>query len=325
MEAVPEFGKIPETDPIVFFEPLSQIQVQPEQPALSEEDTPENQSTVEPEDEAMPVHVDEHELETPEITSDADHELETPRATQPALVESPQASNEPQPVPEITPPQQPVEPVPQTVPDVPQPLPEPATPHPLPQKEPVQPVPPPAPGPLTPPVPDVPQPLPEPTAPPTIPQQPPQAEVADGSTTINQRELPPREHDTQSFSVARVIITSPYADQPYEVRLDSDEITIGRAGSSTILLDQDNLTSRHHALLKCEGNRYVLFDMRSANGVFVNGQKIAVEKGYELLDGDHISIGNYELIFRFNVPDGHEASNENELKVIPDYEVSNLI
>ena len=101
--------------------------------------------------------------------------------------------------------------------------------------------------------------------------------------------------------------------------------SIGRAGSSTILLDQDNLTSRHHALLKCEGNRYVLFDMRSANGVFVNGQKIAVEKGYELLDGDHISIGNYELIFRFNVPDSHEASNGNELKVIPDYEVSNLI
>ncbi|TMD44946.1 MAG: FHA domain-containing protein [Chloroflexi bacterium] len=342
MAAVPDFGKIPETDPIVSFEPLSQIQIQPEQPALSQEDAPEDQPTAEPEDEAMPVHIDEHELETPETTSDADHELEAPRATQPALVESPQASNEPQPVPETTPPQQPVEPIPQTVPDVPQPLPEPATPHPLPEKEPVQPVPPPAPGPLTPgepeqpvppptpgpltpPVPDVPQPLPEPTAPPTIPQKPPQAEVAAGSTPTNQQELPPREQDTQPFTAARVIITSPYTDQPYEVRLDSDEITIGRAGSSTILLDQDNLTSRHHALLKCEGNRYVLFDMRSANGVFVNGQKIAVEKGYELLDGDHISIGNYELIFRFNVPGGHEASNGNELKVIPDYEVSNLI
>src|SRR5437764_998158 len=158
----------------------------------------------------------------------------------------------------------PVRPIPRTVPDVPRPFPDPATPHPLPEKEPVQPVPPPAPGPLTPPVPDVPQPLPEPTAPPTIPQKPPQAEVADGSTPTNQQELPPREQDTQPFTAARVIITSLYTDQPYEVRLDSDEITIGRAGSSTILLDQDNLTSRHHALLTCEGKRYVLFDMRSA-------------------------------------------------------------
>ena len=288
-ESVPEFGKIPETDPIVSFEPLSEIHAQPEL-----------------------------------------------------------ASNEPQPVPETTPPQLPIEPVPQTVPDVPQPLPEPATPQPLLEKEPVQPVPPPAPGPLTseeseqpvpppafepltPPVPDVPQPLPEATVPtvstvpPVPPEKPPQAEFEAGTKTTDQPVPSIREHDTQPFTVARVIISSPYADQPYEVRLEKDEITIGRAGSSTILLDQDNLTSRHHALLKCEGNRYILFDMRSANGVFVNGQKIAVEKGYELIDGDHIGIGNYELIFRFNVPDGHDASNGNELKAIPDYEVSNLI
>ena len=69
MAAVPDFGKIPETDPIVSFEPLSQIQMQPEQPALSQEDAPEDQPTAEPEDEAMPVHIDEHELETPETTS----------------------------------------------------------------------------------------------------------------------------------------------------------------------------------------------------------------------------------------------------------------
>lgn len=53
--------------------------------------------------------------------------------------------------------------------------------------------------------------------------------------------------------------------------------------------DGDNLTSRHHVLI---------FDKRSYNGVFLNRQRIEVKSGYELADGDHIGIGNYELIFR---------------------------
>ncbi len=115
-------------------------------------------------------------------------------------------------------------------------------------------------------------------------------------------EQPVRTNETPT-RIARVVIASPYVDEPSEVRLEGDEFTIGRAGSSAILLDRDNLTSRHHAVLKREGNRYLLFDLRSANGVFVNGQKIMVENEYELLDGDHISIGNYELIFRSGASD----------------------
>ena len=125
--------------------------------------------------------------------------------------------------------------------------------------------------------------------------------------------------------IARVIITSPYEDQPYEVKLAGDEFTIGRAGSSSILLDQDNLTSRHHALLKHEGNRYLLFDMRSANGVFVNGQKIYVESEYELLDGDHISIGNYEMIFRSGASSQNGDAPTGQLTPGTDYEMSQLV
>lgn len=125
--------------------------------------------------------------------------------------------------------------------------------------------------------------------------------------------------------VARIIIASPYVDEPTEVRLDGDEFTIGRAGSSAILLDRDNLTSRHHAILKREGNRYLLFDLRSANGVFVNGQKILVENEYELLDGDHISIGNYELIFRSGASDREREPTTDQLTPEAGYEVTQLV
>jgi serine/threonine protein kinase len=96
-----------------------------------------------------------------------------------------------------------------------------------------------------------------------------------------------------------LIVCSPYTSSSYEFVLLNQEVNIGRAGSSDLHLEKDDLTSRHHALLKREGDRALLFDKRSYNGVFVNGQQIEVGQGYELTDGDHISIGNYELIYRY--------------------------
>src|SRR6266571_4319481 len=98
--------------------------------------------------------------------------------------------------------------------------------------------------------------------------------------------------------IGHLIIISPYTEEPYAVKLQADEMTIGRAGSSDILLDRDDLTSRHHALLKRENDRFLIYDRRSANGVQVNGLPIQSDNGYPLIDGDHITIGNYELTFR---------------------------
>jgi pSer/pThr/pTyr-binding forkhead associated (FHA) protein len=98
--------------------------------------------------------------------------------------------------------------------------------------------------------------------------------------------------------LAHLIIFSPYSEEPYTVELQGDETTIGRAGSSDILLDRDDLTSRHHALLKRENDRFMIYDKRSANGIQVNGQHIQSDIGFPLVDGDNIKIGNHELTFR---------------------------
>lgn len=102
----------------------------------------------------------------------------------------------------------------------------------------------------------------------------------------------------QNVLTPRLIISPPHSDASYEFLLTSLETNVGRAGASDLLLDQDNLTSRHHALIKRIDDRVLIFDKRSNNGVFINGQQISVEEGYELVDGDHIGIGSYELIFR---------------------------
>ncbi|HLG65602.1 MAG TPA: FHA domain-containing serine/threonine-protein kinase [Ktedonosporobacter sp.] len=93
------------------------------------------------------------------------------------------------------------------------------------------------------------------------------------------------------------VIASPYTTGFCKVAIEQEETTLGRAGSSNILLDFDDQTSRHHALLKHEEDHYVLYDRRSISGTFVNGQEISNEQGCVLADGDIIKIGVYELVF----------------------------
>ncbi|GAC1390217.1 MAG: hypothetical protein NVS4B11_06110 [Ktedonobacteraceae bacterium] len=83
-----------------------------------------------------------------------------------------------------------------------------------------------------------------------------------------------------------------------EYPLDKMEIAIGRAPNSDILLSKDKLTSRRHATVRHENGNYVLRDERSANGTFVNGQQIEEMVPRVLEEGDHVGIGEHELLFR---------------------------
>ncbi|MFL5625924.1 MAG: protein kinase domain-containing protein [Ktedonobacteraceae bacterium] len=216
----------------------------------------------------------------------------------------------PEPLPQPAP-----EPLPQPAPEpLPQPAPEPLplpTTEPTPQPTP-EPLPEPAPEPLPQPTPDVYQPL-DPSAPePTSPQ----TDVSPGQTSDEPQEIiisteqePAKHQETleeipvTSAITARLIISFTAAEQPCEFELAQNEIWLGRAGSDDILLNQDTSTSRHHALLKRVDNRYTIYDQRSTNGVFVNGQKLANELGFTLTDNDCITIGNYKLVFRCSIPE----------------------
>src|ERR1019366_4837720 len=94
---------------------------------------------------------------------------------------------------------------------------------------------------------DVPQPLPEPK------QIPPAPIEEEARLTLPHEDTATPQNGALHFQ-ASVIITSPYTPKSQEIILEQDEITLGRAGSSTILLDQGTLTSRHHALLKQVNN-----------------------------------------------------------------------
>jgi len=102
---------------------------------------------------------------------------------------------------------------------------------------------------------------------------------------------------------ARFILRSDTGEVLQEYPLDKPEIVIGRAPTSDILLSKDKLTSRRHAHVRYENGRYLLLDEHSANGTFVNGEQIEEAVPYVLHDGDHVGIGEHELVFRtYNSP-----------------------
>src|SRR5205085_1048065 len=170
--------------------------------------------------------------------------------------------------------------------------------------------------------PDIYQPMPQPQIEPESPTLP-QTETSIEVAPLEQlATLATETQESPSPAVPpispRLLISHPNIGEPYEFLLEHHELTLGHAGSDHILLNQDTSTSRHHALLKHEDDHYTICDQRSTNGTYVNGQKLAEDTAYILLDGDHISIGNYQLIFHYSKHKTHSTTTTEHLAVTYD-------
>ncbi len=119
------------------------------------------------------------------------------------------------------------------------------------------------------------------------------------------------QQQTSAKLITALTITSPYLSAPQEWHLEKEEITLGRAGSSDILLDQDQQASRHHALLRRQGDLYYAYDQLSSHGVIVNGQKLIPGIGCPLTDGDCMYICSYTLTVHL-IPVQHDHESQKE-------------
>ena len=70
--------------------------------------------------------------------------------------------------------------------------------------------------------------------------------------------------------------------------LEGDQITIGRDSVNEIVINDAEI-SRRHARLTFQGGKYVLEDLGSTNGTFVNGQRLAGPR--VLKAGEVVSFG----------------------------------
>jgi hypothetical protein len=75
-------------------------------------------------------------------------------------------------------------------------------------------------------------------------------------------------------NATRLVITSG-AKAGAEFPLGHDEITIGRSSDSAIII-RDDYTSTHHARLMLWNGRWMIQDLDSTNGTFLNGSRVTV-------------------------------------------------
>jgi pSer/pThr/pTyr-binding forkhead associated (FHA) protein len=75
--------------------------------------------------------------------------------------------------------------------------------------------------------------------------------------------------------------------------LDSDEVSTGRHPNSDIFLD-DVTVSRKHATFRREGDVFLVRDVGSLNGTYVNRERIDEAA---LKTRDEVQIGKFRLVF----------------------------
>ena len=82
---------------------------------------------------------------------------------------------------------------------------------------------------------------------------------------------------------------------PKVVSLINDVTVIGRSAQADISIPSDNNCSRKHCQIRKWAGKFMVEDLQSHNGTFVNGEKVATR---ELSDGDLISIGDTTVLFK---------------------------
>ena len=82
-----------------------------------------------------------------------------------------------------------------------------------------------------------------------------------------------------------------------ELLLSGGTVTIGRQPDNVFCVDNPAV-SGHHARVYAEGDHYVIEDIESFNGTYVNGQRISK---VTLKDGDNVTIGKHTIEFRDDV------------------------
>jgi signal transduction histidine kinase len=79
----------------------------------------------------------------------------------------------------------------------------------------------------------------------------------------------------------------------YDLAAHEGALTIGREAGNAIRLD-DNEVSRRHAEIRRVGETFVVGDLKSSNGTFVNDRKV---ERLELVSGDRVRVGRTVLVY----------------------------
>lgn len=79
-----------------------------------------------------------------------------------------------------------------------------------------------------------------------------------------------------------------------------DNIHLGKHPSNEIFTGGHSVrVSRNHAVMSWDGERWVIRDLNSMYGTYVNGHRVESDTALDVKSGDRICIGDIELEVRY--------------------------
>jgi hypothetical protein len=120
----------------------------------------------------------------------------------------------------------------------------------------------------------------------------PEEQPEPGHTMVYRKPVETEAVSVEELGLGREVVSLTVDGSKHE--LDGAKATIGRSKDCDIQLADPNV-SRRHAEVRQEGPAYWVVDLGSTNGMEVNGRR---QKRAKLRQGDRITLGSTELVFR---------------------------
>ena len=93
-------------------------------------------------------------------------------------------------------------------------------------------------------------------------------------------------------ALAYTIVITEKGGTPRSEEFEANELTIGRVNGNHIVLPKGNISKKHSRIVKKDG-KFIIVDLKSTNGTYVNGNRIATP--VVLKDTDKVYIGDFIL------------------------------
>jgi pSer/pThr/pTyr-binding forkhead associated (FHA) protein len=99
-----------------------------------------------------------------------------------------------------------------------------------------------------------------------------------------------------------------------ECAVGTHPVSIGRLPDNMIIIDNPAVSGRHARVFR-EGNHYVVEDLKSTNGTFVNEKPIA---RHTLLEGDVVLVGKHSLVFSLSGGEQAPMAEDEDENFVPE-------